>query len=711
MRKRSLFLLGLVSIAVVLGLSVYLVLPGPLKTDPSPLLGPYFDNGYDVSPRYRRVTKESRFITMPDGTRLAADIFLPTEKIGDETTTEGAGALDPTKFPTILRYTPYGRSAVQPGMSWWRQLGLRWSRGVIDPIIDHSQRAGSRHSVLRGYAVVVVDMRGTGASFGRQWPFFAPQIGADGAEVVQWIASQEWSDGNVGMTGASYDGWSQFATASQKPEALKCIAPSVILFDVYSEGLRPGGILASRWVSAYSELLRSFNLNRLDPNKIATPAGPVTDEDGDGRLIDEIPVYSDGDPTLFTDEAALRYADGVTRERNDYYEATLQHRENIPVSRLLEDDIRFADARIDVYGEEFPLSVLNAGATLDGLTQTKIPVLHIGGWFDTFVQGSTKFHASLQGKVPSKLLIGPRFHRGGGDVSRPYKSLFGYQGNHAAEAYLETSRFFDWCLRGQENGYDQEPPVQVYVMNKGWRSASQWPLPRQTISALFLDSGGSLSTDVGSAGVDHYAIDFNHQSNYGSNQSNRWFAIAVPDEVMERTEHDKRALVFESQSLQQDTEVTGHPVVHLWVSADQDDADLHVYLSDVDQEGSVRYVTEGKLRASFHQLTDTSIQTGGTIEVKPELPWRGFRSVDEDVAPLANGQVVELRFDLLPTSWLFAAGHKIRVSIAGADLDNFELNPTLCPDNDVASCKETTIGIHRGPTTASRIELPVISPE
>ena len=708
MAKRNLFLFGLVSIGAILSLG-YLILPGPVNTDPRPLLGPYFDNDYDLSPRYRAVTKESRYITMADGTRLAADIFLPTGKIKDDATAEGAEPPDQTKFPTILRYTPYGRSTVQTGMSWWRRLGLRWSRGMDEPIFGGSQSAGSRHYVLRGYAFVVVDMRGTGASFGKQWPL-TPQIGADGAAVTQWIASQEWSNGNVGMTGASYDGWSQFATAGHKPDALKCIAPSVILFDNYSEGLRPGGIQASRWVSAYSELLRSFNLNRLDPEKVTSPSGPVTDEDGDGRLIDEIPVYSDGDPALFIDDSTPRYADGITREKNEYYEATLQHRENVPISRLLEDDVRFADARIDVYGEELPLSILNAGATLDALVQTGIPVLHIGGWFDAFVRGTTKFHASLQGKVPTRLLIGPRFHHGG-DVSPHYKEFLGYQGNYAAEAYVEASRFFDWCLRGQQNGYDQEPPVRINVMNKGWRSASQWPLASQQTVAFFLNSDGSLSTDVSAAGVDHYEVDFSHQSNYGSNQMNRWYVIDVPDAIMDRTGHDTQTLVYDSQKLQQDTEVTGHPVVHLWVSADQADADVYVYLSDVDPEGNVRYVTEGQLRASFHLLTDPSNQTGGTIEVKPELPWRGFRSVDEDVAPLTNGRVVELRFEMLPTSWMFAAGHRIRISIAGADLENFELNPTLCPDNDVFSCTETTIGIHRGPTTSSRIELPLIPPE
>jgi len=78
------------------------------------------------------------------------------------------------------------------------------------------------------------------------------------------------------------------------------------------------------------------------------------------------------------------------------------------------------------------------------------------------------------------------------------------------------------------------------------------------------------------------------------------------------------------------------------------------------------------------------------------------------VAPLADDQLVELNFDLMPTAWFFQAGHKIRISIAGADLGNFELNPTLCPSGEKSSCAKTTLQIHRGSGTPSRIDLPVV---
>jgi putative CocE/NonD family hydrolase len=149
-------------------------------------------------------------------------------------------------------------------------------------------------------------------------------------------------------------------------------------------------------------------------------------------------------------------------------------------------------------------------------------------------------------------------------------------------------------------------------------------------------------------------------------------------------------------------------VARLWIGSNQQDADVFVYLSDVDPEGQVHYVTEGQLRAGFHGPSDPGIQTRGALEVKPELPWHGYASDDMDPAPLVDGNIVELALDLMPTSWLFRAGHRIRISIAGADLGNFQLNPTACPQDEPSSCSETTLEIHRGPARASRIELPVI---
>ena len=181
-----------------------------------------------------------------------------------------------------------------------------------------------------------------------------------------------------------------------------------------------------------------------------------------------------------------------------------------------------------------------------------------------------------------------------------------------------------------------------------------------------------------------------------------------PDSLMVRTELDEKTLVYESEPLNTEMEVTGHPIADLWVSANQSDADVFVYLSDVAPDGTVHYVTEGQLRAGFHRLADPALQTEGLRPVHPELPWHGFRAEDYDPHALSDGQILNLRFDLQPTSWVFGEGHRIRISIAGADEGNFELHPNICTDGDPDQCLETTLTVHRGSNRQSRIELPVI---
>jgi predicted acyl esterase len=697
MKGIKIILVALGVLLVALGAGALLLKPEPSIPNLSGELGPYFDRGYDLAPRYASYAKESTFITLSDGTRLAADVFVPTDPIEPP----GSG-----RFPTILEYSPYNRSFAQPGMKWWERLFLWWKFDLPEPVYDRAMDPGVRSLIALGYAYTSVDMRGTGASFGSQMPLM-PQLGADGAEVVEWIASQGWSDGNVGMRGQSFLGWSQFATASHKPEALKCIAPALIIFDTYSEGMRPGGIMATRWLSEYSRYLSSFNVNRFDPNEGFLPAAPAHDEDGDGRFVDEIPLADAGDPTVFLDDGPPRYRDGKPREHNTYYSATLEHQENLLVERFMGEDARFYDARYVFGGDTLGLTDTSPGAMLDPIIESGIPVLHIGGWFDGFVKGTTKLYSSMQGMAPSRMLIGPRFHLPV-DVTEPYKALFGYEGNLAAEIAAEEARFFDWCLRGVDNGIDREPPVSIYVVNKGWRAEEAWPLERERMLSLHLDSDQTLSEGPAATGMDSYQVDFTHQSDFGANRMNRWVLMWSPDTLMLRTEADEKTLVYETSPLRDGLEVTGHPVVHLWIGSDQRDADVFVYLSDVSPDGQVHYVTEGQLRSSFQRPADPDAQTRGALAVQPELPWHGYGSGDFDAAPLAGGRAVELSFDLYPTAWYFREGHKIRVSLAGADLGNFELNPNLCPGNDPANCLNTVIEVHRGAAMPSRIDLPVI---
>jgi len=669
--------------------------PPPLTT----LVSSFFDADYDVTAQFVSFQKESRFVQLKDGTDLAVDIFVPVDEVNDD------GSLR-THFPAILEYTPYNRAFALPGMAWWERIGLRWRTGLTEAVFDRSLSLPVRTMIGLGYAYVVADMRGTGASFGSQTPLM-PRLGSDGAEIVNWITSQPWSDGSVGMRGQSYVAWSQYATASQAPEGLKCIAPGVIMFDTYTEGTRPGGITTTRWLTEYSDHLQSFNLSKNDPENGFFAVAPVVDEDGDGRWIDEIPLASTGDITLFIDENELTYPDGQAREQHYLAQAVNQHKDNVLGRRLLEPDMRFWDATQGFGIDTLSFSDTSPGSMLERVAQSGVSILNLGGWFDGFLKGTTKLFASMEQRSEIRMMIGPRFHVPEG-VTPPYEELFGYSGDLASDVVLEEIRFFDWCLRGIDSGISDEEPILLYVMNRGWRYEKSWPLERQEIRSLHLGSSGSLISDTGEPGSDHYIVDFEHSADFGSNGTNRWILMRSPDSLMIRTDLDQRTLVYETAPLDAEMEVTGHPIIDIWVSANQPDADIFVYLSDVSPNGTVNYITEGQLRAGFHKLQDPNLQTRGLWDVHPELPWHGFREEDYDANAFEDGQILNLRFDLQPTSWVFTEGHRIRISIAGADAGNFELHPDLCATGVPDECSETTLTLHRGTPYQSHIELPVI---
>src|SRR5262245_59173100 len=477
-RIAGLVVLILLAAAVALA---FLLRPDYRTSDTSPYTSPFFLTGYDLTESYSSFSKQSAYITLSDGTRLAADIFLPDERLdSSQDANQVAG------FPTILEYGPYARASVEFGQSPWQRIFNWWATGRWEPVVDATRLINVRNFLYRGYAFVSVEMRGTGASFGSQAPL-EPQLGLDGAEVVEWIAAQPWSDGNVGMRGQSYVAWGALATAARAPKSLKCIAPGVIAFESYSDAVRPGGITAVRWLRGYSDTLQSGNLNELQPAILQYPSAPVVDEDGDGLIADEVPLYSGGNPRTFLDDQPARYEDNYVRSDNLLLKATVEHQKNTLVRQFVDRRTRYFDVPFPANGKTLRYLDTSAGAMLGAIIERQIPVLNTGGWFDGFARATPKFHSTLQGKSPSYLQMGPQFH--GGDLSDAYKAFLKYDAIVYADVIAEQYRFFDWCLKGYDNGFSEQPPVKIYVVNKGWRSESSWPLENERRTDFYLGSG------------------------------------------------------------------------------------------------------------------------------------------------------------------------------------------------------------------------------
>ncbi len=640
---------------------------------------PFAYSGYS-SPEYTSSKTFSAYVPMPDGVKIAVDVHLPE------------GGPERTAFPVILEYVPYQRSTINP---------------ETGDVRDAAHKREGKFYLSYGYALVVADMRGTGTSSGWNMDFM-PQLGSDGAKVVDWIADQAWCNGKVGMKGSSYLGWSQLATASHAPEALKCIVPQCIPLDGYTGEAYPGGIYLQGFLNQFSEWMPLITRNFYLPGHSVYPTKPVVDEDGDGELADEVPVDVNGNGTFLDDGFPPTYRDGTARKDHVYFKATLDHEKDY-------DYAAWASVRpfIDT---PTPLGIsmydLSPGAFVPGVAKAGIPVYHLGGWFDAFTRGSMELYCTMAKTNPSKLAMAPSYHD---FPSGPFWKHFGVDDPHPMY-FAEHLRFFDHYLKGIDNGIDAEAPIALYVMNGGgWRPEKEWPLARQVLSKYYFADGNGLGETVSPPGSDIYKGDLTHDSSYTDKKGNRYVGIGMqsPKTPPIRGDKDKQSLIYTTPPLAEDTEVTGHPIVRFWASSTSDDADFFVYLSDVDEEGNALLVTEGQLRAGFAALhdNDAMIQVkGDSTDVLPDLPWHGFEKGQYNKEVFAGGAKVEIVIDFNPTAWVFKKGHQLRVSIACADFPTFRLNPILSPSNDPTNADNTvpTITVYRDAEHPSHVEIPVI---
>jgi putative CocE/NonD family hydrolase len=208
---------------------------------------------------------------------------------------------------------------------------------------------------------------------------------------------------------------------------------------------------------------------------------------------------------------------------------------------------------------------------------------------------------------------------------------------------------------------------------------------------LYLAPQGALGPDAptGAADADRYTVDPSH----GTGDRARWNSLmGLPVFYADRALEDAKLLVYESPALDRNLEVTGHPVMTLYAASSADDGAFFVYLEDVAPDGSVTYVSEGVLRARHRKLATTP------PPYRQVVPYRTF--LRADARPLRPGQVAELVIDLLPTSYLFRQGHKLRIALAGADADHFAMLPEGEPP---------TWEVQRNRAHPSHILLPVVN--
>ncbi len=577
------------------------------------------------------VSPSSRYLTMRDGCRIALDVYRP----------EPASGASPGPVPTILILTPY-----------YRRFRLRPGSAA-----EPSPNAGKYRDafVPYGYAVVVVDVRGTGASFGTRDAFRSPREREDSAEVADWIVAQPWSDGRIGATGISYLGGAADFLAGTGHPAVRAIAPLFSVWDTYADNYYPGGILLTGLTRVYDELMVGLDQDRRDILK--------------GFSYFAHPDYEGPQPVDDDPDGALAQA------------AVAEHRGNFRQTDFMAE-FRFRDDALP-YDPAFTSASFSPYSVRDGI-RSDVAVYSVSGWRDGpgYTNGALARFLTLAGN-PQHLLIGPWDHGARIDVS-PWREAV----EPRFPLMAELLRFFDHYLLGRDTGLDREAPVHLFALHaEAWRAAPRWPVADET-RVFALGAGGALrpslsdhpgeSRDRGlplpRAELDPglrrdgrreeratIQVDFA----FGTGTGTRYERIAGIDAreyYPDWAERVGRLPGWTSEPFEAATEITGHVLVDLTLASSEPDAALFVYLSEVEAGGAVRYVTEGLLRA-LHRAEAPCPDSYRTT-----WPFRTFARAD--ARPLVPGRPERIRIPCLPVSWRIATGSRLMLSLAGADRDH-----------------------------------------
>ncbi len=566
----------------------------------------------------------SQYVEMRDGCRLAVDVYLPQIK-------EDSGRTGST-WPTIVIFTPYYRRFVT-------------KQSDVDP----SPNCGKYRDIFvpRGYALVVVDVRGTGASFGTRDALRSPKERDDSHEIAQWIVEQSWSNGVIGSTGISYLGAAAIFLASTRHPAVKAIAPLFAVSDIYKDQLYVGGVLSSIWAGRYNELMLSL------------------DQD-DRQTLSKFAYY--GSPLLAGPQAVDDDVDGT-----ELAQAITQHKSNCDLGEMARE-VPFRDDAF-LHDPELSLEVCSP-AFYSELIPEDVAIYSISGWLDGAGYSNSAISRYLTlTRQPHRLLLGPWDHGARSNVS-PWRE----QAQAQFPVLAEVLRFFDHYLCGMATGLEFEAPVHYFTMHaEQWQQSDSWPAYAST-QRLFASQGGVLTQDVTqSKGQESYQVDFSVST--GSNtRYERLGAVGVEDYYPDWTQRQSDMLAFTTQPLERAYELTGHVTAHLSLTASESDAAIYLYVSEVLSDGTARYVTEGIMRVLHRD------GVGRDPNYQASWPYGSFDRQSKRL--LKPGEKAILHFALLPISWRFEEGSRIRISLAGSDEGHSPQVPHGRPPKITIHCDE-----------------------
>ena len=548
-------------------------------------------HAWEPRPATYGVAKETNVpIEMSDGVKLYADVLRPAADDGSPA---------PGRFPVILTQTPYNKNSPQ----------LNFENDYL---------------VERGYVQVIADVRGTGASEG-MWDSFGEREQRDGYELAQWVHSsdREWSDGRVGLFGASYGAINQLFTAAQHPDGLKAIFPVVPMSDSYRDITGSGGQLNTAFIPSWLGLVTALGL---------------------------LPPTYTGDDPVTAAQVLASHSNGLLA----FQASTL-------VASTTGSDTAYDGP---FYRTRSPIEVID---------RVKVPAFIMGGWFDLFQRGEPMLYQRLrENGVPTRLLMGPWYHltASSGD-GLPADGV-------PAPPDLQL-RWFDHYLMGRDDPtLDSDiAPVTYNELGDGhYKTASNYPFPDVGYKAFALSgpaspgSPGKLVEGGAGTGAPD-AIPYSPASGVCTRSTVQWTAGAGSSTPCETDDRANNATAI-SYDFKPDKalRVGGTIAARLFLSTDAKDGMVAARVENVDADGKITQLTAGWQVLSLRALDEGKTVHKDGFVVKPYHPFTKASKL-----PVTAGEPVEVYVEIFPTAAVFAAGHTLRLTLQSGDSPH--LSPPL----------------------------------
>jgi putative CocE/NonD family hydrolase len=532
-------------------------------------------------------------------------------------------------FPVLLTRTPYNKDNMSP-------IGLNGAK--------------------RGFMVIAQDTRGRYASEGDWYPF--KYESNDGYDAVEWAAALPHSNGKVGMFSGSYVGATQMLAAIAHPPHLAGICPIVTASNYHENWTYQGGAFEQWFNESWTSGLAQNTLSR----RIEAATNAVK---GDAALpLTQYPLFNTHlDPG----------APATTADLAPYFLDWLSH--------PLYDD----------YWKQWSIE--------ENFQNIQVPALTVAAWYDIFLGGSLRNY------------IGIHAHAGNEDARKGQHLLVAIGGHSGSGQTVGTVDFgpsapfkeddvildwYDYLFLGKQNEFANGKPVKIFVMGKNeWRYEDSWPLERAKETRYLLQSDGKANSAAGGGTLATAAAAKQPFDTFVYDPANPVPTVGGPlccdsnhlaPGPRDQTDVEKRddVLVYSTQPLSDDLEVTGPVSLDLFAKSSAVDTDFTAKLVDVWPDGKAINITEGILRARFRESTT-------------------------EARPIEPGKVYEYKIDMWATSNVFLKGHRIRLEVSSSNFPRFDRNLNTGKDAATSSdfVKATNTILHDS-THPSALILPVI---